>query len=133
MDTDDGIVLVDTLYSKEAAKKTLDKIREISKIEYIIYTHGHLDHVIGCEVFMADQPQEVIASRYLPDRLDRYKMLAPYRRRITAQQFNLSETQIKAKSASENWVYPTKTFLIESETGEYHGESNQRAFEADDT
>jgi hypothetical protein len=44
---------------------------------------------------MADQPREVIASKYLPDRLDKYRRLAPHRRQIAAQQFNLSEAQIK--------------------------------------
>jgi alkyl sulfatase BDS1-like metallo-beta-lactamase superfamily hydrolase len=108
VDTEDGVVLVDTLLSRDAAAKTLERIHEVSgKIEYIIYTHGHLDHVNGCEIFMADRPRDVIASRYLPDRLDTYKMLGRHRGRITAEQFNVPERPV----TGEGWVYPTKTFL----------------------
>lgn len=110
VDTDDGVVLIDTLVSKKAAAKTLDKIHEISgSIKYIIYTHGHLDHVSGCEVFMADKPREVIASKYLPDHLDQYKMLARHRARIAAQQFNIPEIP----NTGDDWVYPTHTFIGE--------------------
>ncbi len=110
VDTDDGVVLIDTLLSIKAAAKTLEKIHETGgKVKYIIYTHGHLDHVGGCKAFMADEPLEVPANKYLPDRLDSYKMLAPHRARIAAQQFNLPENRPRGG----NWVYPTKTFLGE--------------------
>ncbi|MBW2062059.1 MAG: MBL fold metallo-hydrolase [Deltaproteobacteria bacterium] len=110
VDTDDGVVLIDTLLSVQAAERTLAKIHEISgQVKYIIYTHGHLDHIGGCQAFMADKPLEVIASKYLPDRLEKFKMLAPHRARIAAQQFNLPEIP----SRGDNWVYPTKTFLGE--------------------
>jgi len=110
VDTEDGVVLIDTLLSIRAAEKALERIHEVSgKVKYIIYTHGHLDHVGGCKAFMADEPLEVIASKYLPDRLDAYRMLAPHRARIAAQQFNLPEVINKG----DNWIYPTKTFLGE--------------------
>jgi len=110
VDTEDGVVLIDTLLSIRAAEKALERIHEVSgKVKYIIYTHGHLDHVGGCKAFMADEPLEVIASKYLPDRLDAYRMLAPHRGRIAAQQFNLPEVINKG----DNWIYPTKTFLGE--------------------
>jgi len=105
IETGDGIVLIDTLVSTDAAEHVVDKID--GKIKYIIYTHGHGDHVNGTSVFMKDNP-EVIASKYLPDRLDKYKMLAPHRARIRAQQFNYPE-----KITRRDWVYPTKTFLGE--------------------
>ena len=105
VETDDGVVLFDTLQSKKAAKKTLDKIHEVSgKIKYIIYSHGHLDHIRGAPVFMVDEP-EVIANALLPERLDSYKMLARYRARVSAMQFNIPEIVIE-----EDYVYPTKTF-----------------------
>jgi alkyl sulfatase BDS1-like metallo-beta-lactamase superfamily hydrolase len=56
---------------------------------------------------LADNP-EIIASKYLPDRLNKYKMLALHRARITAQQFNIPEVIPKF-----DYVYPTKTFLGE--------------------
>ncbi|NVM31043.1 MAG: MBL fold metallo-hydrolase [Candidatus Helarchaeota archaeon] len=105
VETDDGVVVIDTLLTVGAAKKVVEKIK--GTIKYIIYTHGHLDHVGGAPAFMADQP-EVIASQYLPDRLDRYKVQTPHRARISAQQFNIPEIIDTRKH-----VYPTKTFLGE--------------------
>lgn len=105
IETGDGIVLIDTLNSIGIAKKVFQKIN--GKIKYIIYTHGHGDHVSGAAAFIADKP-EIIANKYLIDRLDKYKMLAPYRARITAQQFNIPE-----KISPVNYIYPTKTFLGE--------------------
>ena len=106
IDTDDGVVLIDTLISETAAKKALERIK--GKIKYIIYTHGHGDHIGGARVFMGDQP-EVIANKYLPDRLEKYKMLARYRARSGAMQFNVPEVSRRPR----DWVYPTKTFLGE--------------------
>ena len=39
VDTDDGVVLVDTLYSKEAAKKTLDK-EELGSADYCLMSRN---------------------------------------------------------------------------------------------
>lgn len=106
VDTNDGVVLIDTLISENAAKKALEKIN--GKIKYIIFTHGHGDHIGGTAVFMADQP-EIISNKYLPDRLDKYKMLAQYRARSGAIQFNIPESSRRPR----DWIYPTKTFLGE--------------------
>jgi alkyl sulfatase BDS1-like metallo-beta-lactamase superfamily hydrolase len=106
VETDEGIVLIDTMLSRKAAAQVLEKIRESGKkIEYIIYTHHHLDHIGGCQVFMEDNPK-VIANEYLPGNLDRYKRQATHRGRIAAQQFNLPEVP----TTGEGWVYPTETF-----------------------
>ncbi len=105
VDTDDGVVLIDTLLTPGAGRKVFKKIQ--GKIKYIIYTHGHMDHVGGAEAFLADEP-EIIASKFLLDRFDNYKMLAPHRARIAAQQFNIPEFMYKVK-----YTYPTKTFLGE--------------------
>ncbi len=101
--TTDGVVLIDTLLTINAGKRVFEEIT--GKIKYIIYTHGHGDHVGGTAALLADQP-EIIASKYLPDRFDKYKMLAKHRARITAQQFNIPEN-----ARIPNYVYPTKTFL----------------------
>ncbi len=105
VDTADGVVLIDTLIRRHAAKQVKERIK--SKIKYIIYTHGHMDHVGGASAFLDDKP-EIISSKYLPDRFDKYKMLAQYRAHINAVQFNVPETLESIK-----YVYPTKTFLGE--------------------
>jgi len=104
--TKEGVVLIDTLIHPNAAEQVMERIE--GKIKYIIYTHGHYDHVSGTTAFMKDNP-EVIASKYLPDRLDRYEMLAPYRARISAMQFNIPERARPIRKI----VRPTKTFLGE--------------------
>jgi len=103
INTTDGVVLIDTLNRRHVAKKVKQRIGD--KIKYIIYTHGHMDHVGGASVFLDDNP-EIIASKYLPDRFDKYKMLAQHRAHINAEQFNIPETLDSIK-----YVYPTKTFL----------------------
>ncbi len=106
IETGEGTVIIDTLVNIPSAKKVLSSINE--KIKYIIYTHGHADHVGGAKVFTADNP-EIIASKYLPERFDRYKMLEPYRNLIAAMQFNVPAS-IFGKGV-RNYVYPTKLIL----------------------
>ncbi|MFX1418724.1 MAG: alkyl sulfatase dimerization domain-containing protein [Promethearchaeota archaeon] len=103
IDTTEGIVLIDTLNRRHTAKQVKERIK--NTIKYIIYTHGHMDHVGGASVFLNDNP-EIIASKYLPDRFDKYKMLAQHRAHINALQFNIPETLDSIK-----YVYPTKTFI----------------------
>ncbi|MHA1916515.1 MAG: alkyl sulfatase dimerization domain-containing protein [Promethearchaeota archaeon] len=101
--TTEGVVIIDTLISRRVAKQVKEQIKD--PIKYIIYTHGHIDHVRGTNVFMSDNP-EIIASKYLPDRFDRYQKLASYKARKDAQQFGGPEIIPKF-----DLIYPTRTFL----------------------
>ena len=103
VETTEGVVLIDTIARVDVGREVFKRIN--GKIKYIIYTHGHGDHVGGAAAYLKDNP-EIIASRYLPDRLDKYKMLAPHRSHITAVQFNVPEVV-----RTPEFVYPTKTFL----------------------
>ena len=64
--TDEGLVIIDTTESEEAAREIFAKFREITTkpVRYVIYTHGHLDHVCGTPVFM-EEGTEVIATKDL--------------------------------------------------------------------
>jgi glyoxylase-like metal-dependent hydrolase (beta-lactamase superfamily II) len=57
-------------------------------VKYVIYTHGHRDHVGGSSVFTDDQP-EYIAQSLLPERLEKYEILKAHHHRIASIQFNL--------------------------------------------
>ncbi|MFX1455845.1 MAG: alkyl sulfatase dimerization domain-containing protein [Promethearchaeota archaeon] len=103
VETTEGVVLIDTLARLDVGRKVFKRIK--GKIKYIIYTHGHGDHVGGAAAYLKDNP-EIIASKYLPDRLDKYKMLAPHRAHISTVQFNIPEVV-----RTPEFVYPTKTFL----------------------
>ena len=62
--TKQGLVIIDSTESPEAADKILKEFRKISDkpIRYLIYTHAHIDHIQGTPVFMKDQP-EIIATQ----------------------------------------------------------------------
>lgn len=49
----DGLIIVDTMESCEAAADVLAEFRKISDkpVKAIIYTHNHVDHILGAEVF----------------------------------------------------------------------------------
>jgi len=123
IETGDGLVLIDTLVHKRAAEKTMAKID--GQIKYIIYTHGHVDHVGGTLAFMKDNP-EIIANRYLADRLDNYKMLYRHRARMSAQQWNIPDRPELTLKVFEGYVYPTRdiledyTFKLGDKTFELH-------------
>ena len=59
----DGLIIVDTMESREVAASVLSEFRKISKkpIMAIIYTHNHADHIFGAEVFAAEDSPEVYA------------------------------------------------------------------------
>jgi len=51
---DDGVAVIDTFASAEAAKQLLAEIRKLTKlpVKFVINTHYHIDHVAGNGVFM---------------------------------------------------------------------------------
>ncbi|MBW1710255.1 MAG: MBL fold metallo-hydrolase [Deltaproteobacteria bacterium] len=121
--TTEGTVLIDTLIGPAVAKKMFDKIHETSgPVKYIIYTHGHMDHVGGANVFTEDSP-EIIAQRYIMERFEKYRILAEHRARIGRIQFNLPFLESRGPS----FVNPTRlydesmTFTLGDKTFElYH-------------
>jgi alkyl sulfatase BDS1-like metallo-beta-lactamase superfamily hydrolase len=106
VDTDDGTVVVDTLLTPEAGRKMLQAIRQQGSrpVRYVIFTHGHLDHVGGARAFLADAPV-VLGHRFLPERLEKYELLKVHRARIASVQFN-----IPFRPVEESFVYPERTF-----------------------
>ncbi len=59
----DGLIIVDTLTTREEAMKVLSEFRKISSkpVQAIIYTHSHPDHIFGAGVFGAGGDPEVYA------------------------------------------------------------------------
>jgi len=114
--TTEGVVLIDTMMTEKSGEFVAKEIKD--PIKYIIYTHGHDDHIGGARAFLKDDPV-IIANKYLVDRLDKYKMLAAHKAHISAVQFNIPEVVRERK-----YVYPTKTFL-----GEYTFKLGDKTFE----
>ncbi|MEA3470090.1 MAG: alkyl sulfatase dimerization domain-containing protein [Thermodesulfobacteriota bacterium] len=71
---DDGVIIVDTLESVEAAipvKKAFDSITS-KPVKAIIYTHNHADHIFGATVFAGDDNPDVYSHEttlYYIDRI----------------------------------------------------------------
>lgn len=52
---DDGVVVIDTFVSADAAKALLAEIQKLTKlpVKFVVNTHYHLDHVVGSGVYAA--------------------------------------------------------------------------------
>ncbi|HOO37328.1 MAG TPA: alkyl sulfatase dimerization domain-containing protein [Deltaproteobacteria bacterium] len=71
---DDGLIIVDTMESCEAATEVFAEFRKISQkpVKAIIYTHNHADHIFGAEVFAQGKDIEIYAhetTAYYVERL----------------------------------------------------------------
>jgi alkyl sulfatase BDS1-like metallo-beta-lactamase superfamily hydrolase len=98
--TEDGLLVVDT-----GSPFTADQIQEAirdwsdSRVTTIVYTHGHIDHVMGAHLYdrearsRHDELPRVIGHRAVPLRFERYRLTAGYNATINARQFGLSSLQ----------------------------------------
>lgn len=105
--TKEGIVIIDTGRSKIHAKKIYKLLRKKTSlpIKYIIYTHGHLDHVGGVSE-LKEEDTKVIAHRKVISRFEKYKTLQQHRENIRSVQFGISEDDSK----SYQFTLPDITF-----------------------
>ena len=64
IETENNLVIVDTLGSTESAEVLYKDFRKISEkpIIAIIYTHNHLDHLGGATVFFEESKTEIYAQ-----------------------------------------------------------------------
>lgn len=108
VNTTEGTVVIDTLLHPAVAGRMLARIRETGgPIKYVIYTHGHRDHVGGAQTFLEDSP-EIIGQRLITERFENYRILAEHRARIGAMQFNLP--QRRPSPGGPSHVMPTRTY-----------------------
>ncbi len=86
--TGDGLVLVDT-GSGPMARHVHERVRGWSgdRLHTAVYTHGHIDHVFGVQVFEAESARArlagarpCVAHEALPARFDRYRLTAGLQR-----------------------------------------------------
>jgi alkyl sulfatase BDS1-like metallo-beta-lactamase superfamily hydrolase len=104
VDTDDGLVLVDTGSALMAGTihRTL-RTWSSSRLHTAVYSHGHIDHVFGVPVWEDEsagqgwEPPRVVAHEALPPRFDRYIATAGYNQIINRRQFGI-----------DNLVWPTE-------------------------
>jgi len=106
VNTSDGTVVIDTLLFPDVGRKMKEKLDETGgPVKYIIYTHRHMDHVGGAKAFIEDKP-EIIGHRFLPEGLEKYRILQEHRARVASIQFNVPFVAGRTPS----FVEPTKTY-----------------------
>jgi alkyl sulfatase BDS1-like metallo-beta-lactamase superfamily hydrolase len=94
VDTSDGLVMVDTSGVFHASS-VHDTIRRWSSspLHTAIFTHGHIDHVFGVDLYEADAraggapAPRVIGHAAIADRFARYRLTAGYNAVINQRQF----------------------------------------------
>ena len=122
--TDEGLVIIDTTESEEAAREILAEFRKITEapVKYIIYTHGHVDHITGAPIFMGPDTQ-VIATADCVDFMQKdFGWLAEFQRRCRKIQSGdmdsdyarpmpmKSKVRLSHTLTKEDIVWPTITF-----------------------
>ena len=126
--TGEGLVLIDT-GSQQAAPGIHAAVRAWSEapVHTAIFTHGHIDHVMGVGRFEADArpagaaPLRVVAHEAIRDRFARYRLTAGYNRAINARQFALPGLRWPTDYRDPDLVYGDRLTLdIGGETFELH-------------
>lgn len=114
--TDDGLLVADTSTAM-FAPAVLASLRGWTgdRVNTILYTHGHIDHVGGAPAFVAeaadrsDPAPAVVAHENVTARFDRYDLTNGYNAIINQRQFGSKVLQFFS-----DWVMPTTTFEDET-------------------
>jgi alkyl sulfatase BDS1-like metallo-beta-lactamase superfamily hydrolase len=91
-----GLVLVDT-GSQLLADQAHESVRawRTDHVHTVIFSHGHVDHVFGVDLYEADAASaglpspRVVAHELVPARFERYRLTAGYNAVINQRQFGL--------------------------------------------
>lgn len=91
--TDEGALVVDT-GSPFTAATIRDAITGWADdpVRTIVYTHGHIDHVMGASV-IGSSGTRVVAHENVPARFDRYRLTAGYNAWINRRQFGVEDLE----------------------------------------
>ena len=123
LDTGDGLLVVDT-GSPLTATDVSAQIGEWSSesVDTIVYTHGHIDHVMGAGT-LAHEDTRVVAHENVAARFDRYRLTAGYNAHINRRQFGIEELEWPTDYRYPDAVYrDTLTLELGRETFELrHG------------
>jgi len=136
VDTDDGLILVDTGSSLMAGEihRTLREWTG-SRLHTAVYSHGHIDHVFGVPVWEAEAEERrwpaptVVAHEAMPARFDRYILTAGYNGIINRRQFGIDSLEWPTE-----YRYPDTTYRdhLDLEVGGVRAELHHARGETDD-
>jgi alkyl sulfatase BDS1-like metallo-beta-lactamase superfamily hydrolase len=128
VDTDDGLVVVDTsgVFHAKQVHTTMRRWSH-SRLDTAIFTHGHIDHVFGVDLYEEDArtngwaPPRVIAHETITARYERYVMTAGYNAVINQRQFKVPGLQWPVEYRMPDETYrDTLTITVGSEDFELH-------------
>ncbi|MCG6656984.1 MBL fold metallo-hydrolase [Halomonas campisalis] len=104
---DDGVIIVDTTESMEAAQRVAERFRAITDkpVKALIYTHSHPDHIFGAGAFVdPEMPIEVYAHETLEEETDRiFSVLQPV---ITRRSMFMYGNFLKDEDRANNGIGP---------------------------
>jgi len=134
--TSEGLVVFDT-GSTGTARQIYDALHawDPSPIHTVIFTHGHLDHVMGAELFEEEarkrgEPQiRFIGQRNMPVRFARYVATAGFNSNINARQFGVPGFRWPTQFRTPDVLYGDK---LEITVGGVAFELNHARGETDD-
>jgi alkyl sulfatase BDS1-like metallo-beta-lactamase superfamily hydrolase len=136
IDTEDGLVLVDT-GSVFLATEVHRILRRWSprRLNTAVYSHGHIDHVFGVPVWAEEAEAAgwpgpvVVAHEALPARFDRYILTAGYNGIINQRQFGIDSLEWPTE-----YRYPDRTYRdhLELDIGGTRAELHHAKGETDD-
>ena len=114
VDTDDGLVVVDTsgvFHAKARARDDAARGRR-SRLDTAIFTHGHIDHVFGVDLYEEEARDERLGPRRgssrtssYRERFERYQLTAGYNAVINQRQFRR-----RACGGRLDYRYPDETY-----------------------
>jgi alkyl sulfatase BDS1-like metallo-beta-lactamase superfamily hydrolase len=132
--TDAGLVLVDT-GSFMLAAPTRAILRKLitEPAHTAVWTHGHVDHCFGVELYEAEAGQHVhvIAHEGVPRRFERYKLTQGWNTAINARQFQAQVQFPSEFRAPDETFVDRKTLVVGGRTFELHhalGETDDHAW-----
>jgi alkyl sulfatase BDS1-like metallo-beta-lactamase superfamily hydrolase len=138
----DGLLIADT--SAEAFGPAVVKSLRAwtdERVDTILYTHGHIDHVGGARAFVddaagrGDPAPRVVGHENVPVRFDRYDLTNGYNGVINQRQFgNRGRLGMGSPTWFSDWVQPDTTFrsTLDLDVGDLRLELRHDKGETDD-
>jgi glyoxylase-like metal-dependent hydrolase (beta-lactamase superfamily II) len=128
VETGEGLLLIDTggLFTAQGAHDELRKVTD-APVHTAIYTHGHVDHVMGASLL--DAATTVVAHERVNARFDRYARTAGWNAIINGRQFGTADLRWPTE-----FRRPDRTFhdALDLEVGDVRAEVRHARGETDD-